>query len=101
MTGGSRRCTPDIRKRGEWFHSMPPKPPNRTEPSVDEINSAQNPVDGYNRDVTPVENAESKSVRPHFTRFCRTATHSGVMIGAYGDAGCSPHCEAQTRKPQL
>jgi hypothetical protein len=27
----------------------------------------------------------------HFTRFRRTATHSGVMIGAYGDAGCFPH----------
>jgi hypothetical protein len=43
---------------------MPPKPPNRTEPSVDEINSAQNPVDECKRDVTPVENAGSKSVRP-------------------------------------
>ena len=25
MTGGSRRFTPAMRKRGEWFRSMPPK----------------------------------------------------------------------------
>jgi hypothetical protein len=38
-----------MRKRGEWFHSMRPKPPNRTEPSVDKIRrECSNPYAGVN-----------------------------------------------------